>query len=86
MSGLTEEDIAAARAQGDLTALLLMASGLPVASAPKQQGKALTPLVPRSRPGAWPDWSRSPGLSPEAAAYLAHLWPDRFPPITEENP
>ncbi|WP_159057294.1 hypothetical protein, partial [Streptomyces scabiei] len=76
MSSLTEADIAAARAQGDLTALLLMASGLPVtATAPKQRVKTLTPLVPRSRPGAWPDGSRSPGLSPEVAAHLHQLWP-----------
>ncbi|WP_215456641.1 hypothetical protein [Streptomyces sp. ATCC 21386] len=79
MSELTEADVAAARAQGDLTALLLMASGLPVVSAPKQRAKTPTPLVPRSRPGAWPDGSRSPGLTPDAAAYLHQLWPDRYP-------
>ncbi|MBD0838813.1 hypothetical protein [Streptomyces sp. TRM68416] len=81
MNGLTEQDIAAARAEGDLAALLLMAAGVPVtAAAPKQRTKTVTPLVPRSRPGAWPDGTRSPGLSPEAAAYLHQLWPDRYPP------
>ncbi|MBP5862808.1 hypothetical protein F6456_22355 [Streptomyces sp. LBUM 1484] len=79
MNALTEADIAAARAQGDLAALLLMASGQPVTSAPKQRAKTVTPLVPRARPGAWPDGSRSPGLSAEAAAYLHQLWPDRYP-------
>ncbi|WP_282703220.1 hypothetical protein [Streptomyces sp. CC219B] len=80
MNALTEADIAAARAQGDLTALLLMASGLPVTAAtPKQRAKTAAPLVPRSRPGAWPEGSRSPGLAPEAAAHLHQLWPDRYP-------
>ncbi|MEE1763678.1 hypothetical protein [Streptomyces sp. SP18BB07] len=79
MSAITAADIAAARAQGDLAALLLMASGQPVTSAPKQHAKAVTPLVPRSRPGAWPDGSRSPGLTPDVAAHLHQLWPDRYP-------
>lgn len=82
MNGLTEQDIAAARAEGDLVAVLLMAAGAPVtAAAPKQRTRAPAPLMPRSRPGAWPDGSRSPGLSPEAAAYLHQLWPDRFPEV-----
>ncbi|MGW6008643.1 hypothetical protein [Streptomyces sp. NPDC055210] len=82
MSALTAADIAAARAQGDLTALLLMSSGLPVASAPKQWAKTEAPRLPRARVGAWPDGTRSPGLPPEAAAYLARLWPDRYGEVT----
>lgn len=82
MSTLTEQDIAAARAQGDLVALLLMTSGMPVAaSAPKQRAKTQLPPMSRSRPGAWPDGCRRPALSPEAAAYLHQLWPDRYPEV-----
>ena len=85
MNGLSEEDIAAARAQGDLAALVLMSSGLTV-KAPKQRtASAEPPLLPRTRPGAWPDGTRSPGLSPDVAEYLARCWPDRFAPIPEEH-
>ncbi|WP_326729734.1 hypothetical protein [Streptomyces phaeochromogenes] len=82
MSGLTAADIAAARAQGDLTALLLMSSGLPVTAAPKQRAKTPTRRLPRARVGAWPDGASSPGLSPEVAAHLARLWPDRYGEVT----
>jgi hypothetical protein len=84
MSELTPEDIAVARAQGDVVALVLMASGLPV-TAPKAKQQApvqTSPLPPRSRPGAWPDGTRSPGPTPEVAEYLARLWPDRYAPAT----
>ncbi|MFE2041649.1 hypothetical protein ACFXAZ_12095 [Streptomyces sp. NPDC059477] len=82
MSGLTAEDIAAARAQGDLAALVLMSSGLPVKT-PRQRPVPQRPVrLARSRPGAWPDGTRPPGPTPEVAAYLAQLWPDRFPPST----
>ncbi|MFM9643587.1 hypothetical protein [Streptomyces turgidiscabies] len=77
MTALTEEDIAAARAQGDLSALLLMASGMS-AAAPKQRVKAPPVQVPRAQPGAWPDGSVPPGLLPEVAEHLARLWPDRY--------
>lgn len=89
MSELSDEDIAAAREQGDVVALILMSSGLPVkASKPRSTSAtppSSTPALTRSRPGAWPDGTQSPGLTPEVAAYLAQLWPDRYAP-SEENP
>ncbi|GHA64034.1 hypothetical protein GCM10010330_16070 [Streptomyces tendae] len=78
MIGLSEDDIAAAREQGDLAALVLMSSGLAI-RAPKQRAVPKAPPLARVRPGAWPDGTQSPGLTPEAAAYLAQLWPDRYP-------
>ncbi|MEU8713594.1 hypothetical protein [Streptomyces sp. NPDC048663] len=79
MSALTEADFAAARAQGDLTALVLMAAGLPVAeAAPKQRARTPLPVPARPRPGAWPDGARRARLSPEVAAYLNRLWPGLF--------
>ncbi len=79
MSGLSEEDIAAAREQGDLAALVLMSAGLAV-KVPKQKAARKVPMPARSRPGAWPDGTHSPGPTREVAEYLARLWPDRFPP------
>lgn len=78
MSELSEEDIAAARAQGDVAALLLMASGLTI-KAPKQRAaRKPPPVISRSRPGAWPDGTQPPRPTPEVAEYLARLWPDRY--------
>ena len=85
MSELTPEDIAAARAQGDIAALLLMASGLPVKAAKPRPAAEPPPAIQRARPGAWPAGTRSPGPTPEVAEYLARLWPDRFTPNTEED-
>ncbi|MBD9734556.1 hypothetical protein IGX29_22630 [Streptomyces sp. H28] len=79
MSGLSEEDIAAARQQGDLAALVLMSAGLAIKT-PKPKTVRETPMPARSRPGAWPDGTQSPGPTAEVAEYLARLWPDRFPP------
>lgn len=78
MTALTGEDIAAARAQGDLSALLLMASGMSSA-APKKRVKAPPVRVSRARPGAWPDGSTRAALLPEVAEHVARLWPDRYP-------
>ncbi|MEU3287814.1 hypothetical protein [Streptomyces longwoodensis] len=76
MTGISEADIAAARRQGDLAALVLMASGLPV-KPPKQRTAPRQPPSTQTRPGVWPAGTRSPGLTPEVADYLAQLWPDR---------
>uniref|UniRef100_A0AAU2A1A6 Uncharacterized protein n=1 Tax=Streptomyces sp. NBC_00093 TaxID=2975649 RepID=A0AAU2A1A6_9ACTN len=84
MTALTEEDIAAARAQGDLSALLLMASGMS-ATAPKQRVKAQPVQVSRARPGAWPDGSTTPGLLPQVADYLSQLWPDRYRAVSTQE-
>ncbi|MFD7791004.1 hypothetical protein [Streptomyces sp. NPDC059759] len=85
MTALTEADIVAARAQGDLTSLLLMASGLPVTATSKARVRTGTPVPPRARPGAWPDGTQSPRLTPAVAAHMARLWPDRFPLIEEDR-
>lgn len=86
MTGISEEDVAAAREQGDLAALVLMASGLTIKT-PKQRTAPSAPSIPRTRVGAWPDGTRSPGLTPEVAEYLAHLWPGESPPAAgEERP
>lgn len=55
MNDLTPEDIVAAREQGDLTALLLMAAGL-TPKAPRQRAPEPEPVPDFgiSRPGAWP--------------------------------
>ncbi|MEV6803169.1 hypothetical protein [Streptomyces sp. NPDC051132] len=84
MTSLSEEDIAAARAQGDLAALVLMSSGLTI-KASKQRPAPRPPAISRARPGAWPDGTRSPGLTQEAAEYLAQLYPDRFPTTKEHQ-
>ncbi|MBB4711158.1 hypothetical protein BJ965_001040 [Streptomyces luteogriseus] len=79
MNGISEQDIAAAREQGDLAALVLMSSGLTI-KAPKPRTAPRVLSTPRARPGAWPDGTRSPGLTPEVAEHLAQLWPGRFSP------
>lgn len=78
MTALTEADFAAARAQGDMAALALMAAGMPVAAAPRQRARATVPMPSRARPGAWPDGARRPGLTQETADFLNRLWPGRF--------
>lgn len=84
MNDISEEDIAVARAQGDLAALVLISSGLTL-KAPKQRTTRRPLPLPRPRPGAWPDGTQSPGLTLEVAEYLARLWPDRYPPRLQLN-
>ncbi|WP_432020688.1 hypothetical protein [Streptomyces sp. 1222.5] len=85
MTSLSEEDIAAAREQGDLAALILMSSGLTI-KAPKQRAAPAEPSPLRARPGAWPSGTRSPGCTQEVAEYLAHLWPGVFSPAEPRCP
>ncbi|MET9467405.1 hypothetical protein ABZY44_21880 [Streptomyces sp. NPDC006544] len=60
MTDLTPEDIAAAREEGDLVALLLMAAGLTPA-VPKQRTTAPAPeTVHVAHPGAWPTGASRP--------------------------
>lgn len=67
MSGLTPEDIAAAREQGDLKFLMLQAGGL-TAKVPAQRDAA--PVDEEScyhirRPGAWPCGTAASGPTPQ---------------------
>jgi len=61
----SDEDIVAARAQGDLKNLLLLAAGI-TPKAPKQRPKAEVekPCFHIARPGAWPCGSAATGPSP----------------------
>lgn len=60
MTDLTPEDIAAAREEGDLVALLLMAAGLTPA-VPKQRTATPEPdNVHIAHPGAWPTGTSRP--------------------------
>ncbi|MGW0780382.1 hypothetical protein [Streptomyces sp. NPDC002913] len=58
------EDIVAAREQGDLAALLLMAAGV-TPTAPKQRhAEPETPGYHIRRPGAWPCGTSATGPTP----------------------
>lgn len=64
---LTPEDIAAARKEGDLVALLLMSAGR-TPSAPKQRTAAPeTDSVHVAYPGAWPTGTSRPAAVPPAS-------------------
>ncbi|MFF5445437.1 hypothetical protein [Streptomyces sp. NPDC012888] len=92
MTDLTPEDIAAARGEGDLVALLLMAAGISPAKPPRQRTTEpdLAPLdIPH--PGAWPTGTRRaapgptiPGPAVDAALrdYRRWLLADRPPAST----
>lgn len=68
MTGLTPEDVAAARQEGDLVALLLMAGGR-TPSAPKQRTAEPEPdNVHIAHPGAWPTGARRNDPLPEIPA------------------
>lgn len=68
MTALTPEDIAAAREEGDLVALLLMAAGLTPA-VPKQRTAELEPdRVHVAHPGAWPTGATRPTAVPTIPA------------------
>ncbi|MER7806132.1 hypothetical protein [Streptomyces sp900116325] len=59
------EDIVAAREQGDLKALLLMAAGVGPVTAPRQrQAEPEEPCFHIRRPGAWPCGSAASGPTP----------------------
>jgi hypothetical protein len=65
MTDLTPEDIAAAREEGDLVALLLMAAGLTPAAVPKQRTTAADAnRVHIAYPGAWPTGTSRPAPVP----------------------
>jgi len=62
VTDLTPEDITAARAEGDLVALLLMAAGL-TPKAPRQRSAEPAPELDQvhiARPGAWPTGASRP--------------------------
>ncbi|MFJ9985350.1 hypothetical protein ACIQUD_15180 [Streptomyces globisporus] len=61
----TVDDIVAAREQGDLKALLLLAAGI-TPTAPKQrQAEAEQPCYHIRRPGAWPCGTAATGPTPK---------------------
>ncbi|MFF4644922.1 hypothetical protein [Streptomyces sp. NPDC001389] len=67
MTDLTPEDIAAAREEGDLVALLLMAAGLTPAAVPKQRTVEPEPdNIHIAHPGAWPTGTSRPAPIPPA--------------------
>ena len=67
MTGLTPEDIAAARQEGDLVALLLMAAGR-TPSAPRPRTAEPEPdNVHIAHPGAWPTSTSRPAPVPPAS-------------------
>lgn len=69
MTDLTPEDIAAAREEGDLVALLLMAAGLKPA-VPKQRTTvtdSAPDVVHIAHPGAWPTGTSRPAPVPAAS-------------------
>jgi hypothetical protein len=70
---LTPEDVAAARRDGDLARLVLLAGGLAPAPAPRPTEPETVAYMPRSGP-AWPYGTRRPGPLPEVAAHLSALW------------
>ncbi|MFE9738863.1 hypothetical protein [Streptomyces sp. NPDC006477] len=65
MTDLTPEDVAEARAQGDIKALLLLAAGITPAM-PKQRtaSEPETPCYHIARPGAWPCGTAATGPMP----------------------
>ncbi|MEU3282999.1 hypothetical protein [Streptomyces antibioticus] len=66
MNELTREDIAEARKQGDVAALVLMAAGRTL-KAPKKKPAASEPAKPLyhiPRPGAWPCGTAATGPTP----------------------
>lgn len=71
MTDLTPEDIAAARQEGDLVALLLLQGGR-APLAPKQRTAAPEPdPVHIAHPGAWPTGARRPTpLPPIPASHI----------------
>lgn len=76
MDGLTAEDVAAARADGDLVAMLLLAAGI-TPKAPRQRTAEPEPEpdVHIAHPGAWPTGTRrpapvSPASGPQVDAAL----------------
>ncbi|MFD6180106.1 hypothetical protein [Streptomyces goshikiensis] len=77
MAELTPEDIAAAREEGDLVALLLMTAGLAPAAVPKQRAAAPElDIVHIAHPGAWPTAANrpvpvAPASGPQIDAALA---------------
>ncbi|WP_053680136.1 hypothetical protein [Streptomyces sp. WM4235] len=69
MTDLTPEDIAAARREGDLVALLLMSAGLTPAPVPKQRTtEPETDNVHIAHPGAWPTGASRPTPVPPPTA------------------
>ena len=64
MTELTPEDIAEARKQGDVTALLLLAAGIS-RTVPKQRDEPAAPCYHIRRPGAWPCGTAATGPTPE---------------------
>jgi hypothetical protein len=67
VTDLTPEDIAAARQEGDLVALLLMSAGL-VPAAPKQRtAEPELDTVHIAYPGAWPTGTTRPAPVPPAS-------------------
>ncbi|MFJ5785386.1 hypothetical protein [Streptomyces hydrogenans] len=64
MTDLTPEDIAEARKQGDVTALLLLAAGIN-RTVPKQRAEPEAPCYHIRRPGAWPCGTAATGPTPE---------------------
>lgn len=63
MTDLTPEDIAEARKQGDVKALLLLAAGITPA-VPKQRAEPDAPCYHIARPGAWPCGTAATGPMP----------------------
>ncbi|MGW9371143.1 hypothetical protein ACWGVR_14170 [Streptomyces xanthophaeus] len=72
MTDLTPEDIAAAREEGDLVALLLMAAGLTPAAVPKQRTAEPEPdPIHIAHPGAWPTGASRPApVQPPPAHHI----------------
>lgn len=58
------EDIVAAREQGDLKALLLMAAGVAPAAPKQRQAEPEKPCYHIRRPGAWPCGTAVSGPTP----------------------
>lgn len=58
------EDIAEARAQGDLKDLLLVAAGLTLPAPKRQKPEPEPPCYHIARPGAWPCGTAASGPSP----------------------
>lgn len=60
----TPEDIATARKEGDLAALLLMAAGIAPKAPKQQQAEPEKPCYHIRRPGAWPCGTAATGPTP----------------------